>query len=97
MGNETLRVTPSKAAVFTSWIGLQKRLYDIALVQKKSIVLDLSRTELIDHTVMEKLHQLERELKAHPVDFEVIGLERHFSFSRHPFSTRLRTQAYVPN
>lgn len=97
MGNETLRVIPTKAAVFTSWIGLQRRLYDIALVQKKSIVLDLSRTELIDHTVMEKLHQLERELKAHPVDFEVVGLERHFSFSQHPLSTRLRTEAYVPN
>jgi MFS superfamily sulfate permease-like transporter len=58
----------------------------------REVVLDLSRTRLVDHTVMEKLHQLSEEICRSGRKLSVIGLEQHCSLSNHPFATRKNNQ-----
>jgi hypothetical protein len=45
---------------------------------------------LVDHTVMDKLRELEREFTARGIALAVIGLDQHVSLSHHPASARLR-------
>jgi len=56
------------------------------------VELDLSETHLVDHTVMEKLHELEKEFAEENRRFTVTGLERHASFSNHPQAGRTRSK-----
>jgi hypothetical protein len=41
---------------------------------------------------MEKLHELEAEMKRAGKGFEVVGLERHEALSPHPFAARRRVE-----
>ena len=49
-----------KAAVFSNWLGVRAAILREAR-GREEVVVDLSRTRLVDHSVMEKLHQLEKE------------------------------------
>lgn len=80
------RVTASLAAVFSNWILFKKRIS--GLKDAKKIYLDLSETWLVDHTVMEKLHQMEREFQQEGRELVLIGLEDHVPFSGHPAAAR---------
>src|SRR5262249_15190492 len=48
-------------AVFSNWILLRRSI--VSLDGGRDVVLDLSETRLVDHTVMEKLHELETEFE----------------------------------
>jgi MFS superfamily sulfate permease-like transporter len=76
------------AAVFTNWIALRGRV--VRLDGALDVVLDLSETHLVDHTVMEKLHELEREFEEKQRRLVVTGLEKHAKFSDHPHAGRKR-------
>jgi MFS superfamily sulfate permease-like transporter len=76
------------AAVFTNWVGLRGRV--VRLDGALDVVLDLSETHLVDHTVMEKLHELEREFEESQRRLVVTGLEKHAKFSDHPHAGRKR-------
>src|SRR5260370_37570994 len=54
----TCVVLVKRAAVFANWLWLKKTLDRVA--PDKDVMLHLSETRLVDHTVMEKLHDLER-------------------------------------
>jgi MFS superfamily sulfate permease-like transporter len=77
------------AAVFSNWLGLAKVIQE-NLKEYDSVVLDLSRTRLVDHTVMEKLHQAIDEAKRAGKELKIIGLEEHRSLSSHPLSAKKR-------
>jgi MFS superfamily sulfate permease-like transporter len=79
------------AAVFSNWIALRGRV--ASLDSGKDVVLDLSETELVDHTVMEKLHELEREFEEKDRRLIITGLEKHEKFSEHPHAGRKRASA----
>src|SRR5262249_55244503 len=74
------------AAVFSNWVALRGRV--ASLDSGKDVVLDLSETELGDHTGMEKLHGLEREFEEKDRRLIVTGLEKHEKFSEHPHAGR---------
>ena len=76
------------ATVFSTWIGLKKRLE--ALKGQSDVVLDLSEAVLVDHTVMEKLHEMEKEFKEQDANFVVKGLEQHRKVSEYPTATHIR-------
>lgn len=84
----TYLVRVHHAAVFTNWVALRRRVN--RLDHEMDVVLDLSETYLVDHTVMEKLHELEKEFKESARRLTVTGLEKHRSFSKHPHSGRKR-------
>lgn len=75
------------AAVFSNWLGLNKVIQQ-NLQEYDSVVLDLSRTRLVDHTVMERLHQAIDEAKRLGKELKIIGLESHRSLSSHPLSAK---------
>jgi hypothetical protein len=45
---------------------------------------------MVDHTVMAKLHQLEREFAERGIALAIVGLEEHVVLSDHPAAARLR-------
>jgi MFS superfamily sulfate permease-like transporter len=79
-------VVVRRAAVFSNWPALKRRLE--AIGPGASVTLDLSETRLVDHTVMEKLHELEQEHLQQGGSLTVIGLDAHRPFSDHPHAGR---------
>jgi len=73
-------------AVFSNWIMLRYAI--LALNSEWKVVLDLSQTRLVDHDVMAKLHELEREFEKNERKLTVVGLEDHASGSSHPHAAR---------
>ncbi|WP_439630673.1 SulP family inorganic anion transporter [Gemmata sp.] len=76
-----------KAALFANWLGLKASILKHA-AGRTEVVLDLSETKLVDHSTMEKLHQLERDLAATGKRLKVIGLDTHTALSHHPLAAR---------
>ncbi|ATB27572.1 SulP family inorganic anion transporter [Melittangium boletus] len=88
-GHVVLRVR--HAAVFTNFLKLKKQLARHAQVQHVEV--DLTETKLVDHTVMERLHELESEFSRQGRHLHVRGLEQHKSLSAHPLSARKKKTA----
>ncbi|MCE9564686.1 MAG: SulP family inorganic anion transporter [Planctomycetes bacterium] len=76
-----------KAAVFANWLSVKNAILKQA-EGRDEIVLDLTETTLVDHSTMEKLHQLEFDLGAVEKRLRVIGLETHTALSSHPLAAR---------
>jgi MFS superfamily sulfate permease-like transporter len=85
---KTYVVRVRHAAVFSNWIALRGRVE--RLDHGLDVVVDLSETHLVDHTVMEKLHELEREFEEKNRKLSVVGLDEHSKFSDHPHAGRRR-------
>jgi MFS superfamily sulfate permease-like transporter len=93
-GDRLVIVVVKKAAVFSNWLGLQSVLRKQA-EGRDEVVVDLSQTSLVDHSVMEKLHDLQREFAEAGKRLSVMGLELHQPLSSHPLAARriLRARA----
>lgn len=85
---KTYRVTVPHAAVFSNWIFIKHQINK--LDHDHDVVLDLSEAHLVDHTVMEKLHEMEMEFEESGRKFHVVGLDEHKKLSQHPHSARKR-------
>uniref|UniRef100_A0A7C2NZ19 SulP family inorganic anion transporter n=1 Tax=Schlesneria paludicola TaxID=360056 RepID=A0A7C2NZ19_9PLAN len=73
-------------AVFSNWLSLRKRL--MSADPSRELVLDLSGSRLIDHTVMAKLFQLQADLSLAGRRMRIEGLDSHQPLSRHPLAAR---------
>ncbi len=89
--DDSFEVTVHKAAVFSNWILFKKQLD--ALKPAHKVVLDMSNTRYVDHTVMEKLHELEGDFNAEGRELVVTGLEDHRPLSNHPLAARKKSKA----
>jgi MFS superfamily sulfate permease-like transporter len=74
------------AAVFSNWIWLRVQVGKVQ--PERNVVLDLSETHLVDHTVMEKLHELQMEFEQQNRKLVIVGLGKHEQLSPHPHSAR---------
>ncbi|MDX1948593.1 MAG: STAS domain-containing protein, partial [Pirellulaceae bacterium] len=88
--HNTWLVCPRDSAVFANWLQIRAKIEQFGLQKNMNIVLDLSNTQLVDHTVMHKLHQLEAEFAQRGIALAIVGLDDHVSFSNHPTAARLR-------
>jgi MFS superfamily sulfate permease-like transporter len=86
-GQVVLRVR--NAAVFTNYLKLKKQLARHADAQH--IEVDLTDTRLVDHTTLERLHEMEGEFSRQGRHLRVKGLEQHSTLSAHPLSTRKKS------
>ena len=84
---ETTVLKVGHAAVFSNYLTIKKHLNALPPAQN-NVVIDLSDTRIVDHTVMEKLHELEQEWARDGRMLQVTGLEAHESVSEHPLATR---------
>ena len=90
-GEKTFLVRASGSAVFSNWIPFKRQLEDIGLGQKNNVIIDLSDTKLVDHSVMEKLHEMQREFEQEGLSLTISGLDLHRSLSEHEFAARKRS------
>jgi len=81
-----VKVVVNDSAVFSTWLALRKKLQ--SLKNEPRVVVDLSGTSLVDHTVMDKLHEMEKEFQEAGSQLVISGLEQHRSFSDHPAAAR---------
>jgi MFS superfamily sulfate permease-like transporter len=71
----TSLILARESAVFSNWIPFRYQIEQIGLVQKRNIIVDVSDTKLVDHSVMEKLEEMERDFEQEGLTFEVRGLD----------------------
>lgn len=83
--NEYL-VEIDKAAVFSNFLGIKSKLE--AIPPGFKVVIDLKNTKLVDHSVMESLHNFEREYTEHGGIVSIVGHEEHQPASSHAFAAR---------
>ena len=76
------------SAVFTNWIPFRRQLRQVGIDGHNNVVLSLEGTALVDHSVMEGLHELQEEFARAGLVLEIVGLEGHRPLSRHPYATR---------
>ncbi len=79
------------SAVFSNWIGLKRRI-DGAFDAAPHVVVDLSETRLVDHTVMERLHTLKRELTERDRSLTITGLDDHRPLAANLHSARKKSR-----
>jgi MFS superfamily sulfate permease-like transporter len=92
-GTNVIRAKDS--AVFSNWIPFKRQIEQLGLDQHSNLVVDLSETKLVDHSVMEKLHELQEEFEQEGLTLELTGLDSHRKFSEHAASARRRGLAWV--
>ena len=86
-GDDRVVIVVRRAAVFSNWLKVRATVLHEAN-GRDEVILDLSHTQLVDHSVMEKLHELEREFADTGKSLRVIGLEEHVPLSTHPRAAR---------
>jgi MFS superfamily sulfate permease-like transporter len=73
--SNTSLIIAHQSAVFSNWIPFRRQIEQIGLVQKRNVIVDVSDTQLVDHSVMEKLEEMERDFEQEGLTFEVRGLD----------------------
>ena len=92
-GTSVIRAKDS--AVFSNWIPFKRQIEQLGLAQHSNLVVDLSETKLVDHSVMEKLHELQEEFEQEGLTLELTGLDSHRKFSEHEASARRRGLVWI--
>jgi MFS superfamily sulfate permease-like transporter len=81
--SDTATITVNRSAVFSTWISLKRC---IARQTAKKVVVDLSGTKFVDHTVMASLDVLKREFEESDRELSLIGIDGHQPLSSHPLA-----------
>ncbi|WP_264560446.1 SulP family inorganic anion transporter [Flavobacterium sp. N2270] len=85
-GNNYL-VEIDKAAIFTNYLGVKRKLESIP--PGFNVTIDLKKTKLVDHSVMENLEHFKHDYESNDNStVTIIGLENHQPLSAHPLSGR---------
>jgi len=79
-----------KAALFTNFMGLKRKLESIP--QGMHVKIDLSKTKLVDHSVMENLHHFEHDYIAHGGTVAIVGLHEHKPLSKHRLAAHKKSK-----
>lgn len=93
-GENRVVISARGSAVFSNFIPFRRQIEQLGLEGNNDVVVDFSQAELVDHSVMEKMHELEDEFLRAGKKLEVRGLEGHRQFSAHPLAARKR--AFTP-
>jgi MFS superfamily sulfate permease-like transporter len=91
--DRTVVVSVRKALVFSNWLWLKGTLDRVG--PDKDVVLDLSETRLVDHTVMESLHEMGRSYEHAGRKLVLAGLEQHRPLSSHPHAARKKSRGQL--
>jgi len=74
------------AAIFSNFLSLKKALANVE--KSKTIIFQMNNTYLLDHTVMEFIHDFQHNYEANGGKCVFLGLEYHDTYSRHPLAVR---------
>jgi MFS superfamily sulfate permease-like transporter len=78
----------SDAAVFTNYLGIKRKLE--AIPSGFNVTIDLSKTHLVDHSVMENFEHFKHDYERGGGSVTLIGLDAHKSLSKHKASAMKR-------
>jgi MFS superfamily sulfate permease-like transporter len=81
-------VRVSGAAIFSNFLSLKSELAGLA--PGGHITFDLSEAGLIDHTVMDFIHQYREDYNARGGHCEIQGLDQHAAYGAHALAARKR-------
>ncbi len=79
--SNTSIIIAHESAIFSNWIPFRRKIEEIGLVQKRNLIIDVSDTKLVDHSVMGKLEEMKSDFEQEGLKFEVRGLESLQAFS----------------
>lgn len=88
-GNE-YQINISKAAIFTNFLGIKRKLEEIPY--GFNVTINLKETKMVDNSVLENLEHFKHDYEANGGKVNVVGLESHQAFSNHPNSSRKKLQ-----
>ncbi len=83
---DTVVVSIVGAAIFSNFMSLKTALAN--LEQGKKIIFQLNNAYLIDHTVMEFIHDFQHDYEGQSGKCQFYGMEYHDTFSTHPLAAR---------
>jgi MFS superfamily sulfate permease-like transporter len=91
----TCKIVAHQSAVFTNWIPFRREIENLGLIQHKNVIVDLSDTKLVDHSVMDKLMAMQRDFAQQGLSLDITGLDTHQQLSRHEHAARKRGLAKI--
>ncbi len=91
----TSRITAQGSAVFSNWIPFRRQIEQLGLVQHRNMIVDLSGTDLVDHSTIEKLEELQRDFEQEGLRLELVGLDALQPLSQDARATRRRGMGTV--
>jgi MFS superfamily sulfate permease-like transporter len=83
---DTIKFNIIGAAIFSNFMPLKTELTN--LENGKSVVFEMNNAYLVDHSVMEFLHDFQHNYEGHGGKVLFHGMEHHDTFSEHPLSVR---------
>lgn len=89
VGENQWVIRAKQSAIFSNWIPFRNQIERIRR-ERKNLVVDLSNTRLVDHTVMSKLSALQREFEADGLKMTIVGLDNHQPLSTDLHAARKR-------
>ncbi len=78
--DETAIVKVSKAVIFSNWLPVKQA---INRQRANKVMIDLSNTNLVGHSVMANLHQIKDDFERVGRELAITGIEAHQPLSRH--------------
>ncbi len=87
-------LTVRSNATFTNYLSIKARIY--AAAARGSVIVDLSGAAFVDHTTLERLHDLEGELSHEGKSLTVRGTEQLTPLSQHPMAARRSVMPPAP-
>jgi MFS superfamily sulfate permease-like transporter len=91
LGEKKYLIRAKGSAIFSNWIPFKRQIEEIGLIQKNNLVIDLAGADLVDSSVMEKLHDMQRDFEQQGLTLAITGLDTHSKNSLHQFATRKRS------
>lgn len=95
VADDTSLIIAHQSAVFSNWIPFRRQIEQVGLVQRRSLIVDVSNTRLVDHSVMEKLEEMKRDFDQEGLKFEVRGLDELQPLANNAHAARKRGLATV--
>ncbi|QDT31081.1 SulP family inorganic anion transporter [Thalassoglobus polymorphus] len=72
---KTRLILARESIVFCNWISFRNQIEKIGLSQNRNMIIDVSETKFVDHSVMKKLQEMQRDFEQEGLTFEVRGFE----------------------
>lgn len=82
----TYLVEIDKAAIFSNFLGIKRKLEEIP--GGFNVIIDLKKTKLVDHSVMESLHHFQHDYEHSGGAVRIEGLSNHKPTSNHKFAAQ---------
>lgn len=89
----SVRISARHSAVFSNWIPFRRAIENVGLVDGRNVVVDLSGTRVVDHSVMDRLHEMQRDFEEQGLSLTIAGLEEHQPVGSHQLAARKRRLA----